>query len=161
MKGLAAPIKLDKTDRELLQLVQDEFPLTKRPWPTLGHRLKITGGEVLARLKRLRREGVIRKIGPILDARKVGLSASTLIAMRVPEDRIEQVASIINEYGSVSHNYEREHEYNLWFTVTTYDEKALRKTIEEIKRRTGISDADILDLPALRMFKIGVRFQFK
>jgi len=160
VKNLTGPVELDEIDKQLLQLTQDEFSIMKRPWKELGNRLKITEEEVLLRLKRLCNKGVIRKIGPILNTRKLGLSASTLIAMKVPEEKIEQVASIINEYGSVSHNYQREHEYNLWFTVRTSDEKKLRRTIEEIKRRTEIPDANILDLPTLRVFKIDVRFQY-
>ena len=160
VKNLTGPVELDEIDKQLLQLTQDEFSIMKRPWKELGNRLKITEEEVLLRLKRLCNKGVIRKIGPILNTRKLGLSASTLIAMKVPEEKIEQVASIINEYESVSHNYQREHEYNLWFTVRTSDEKKLRRTIEEIKRRTEIPDANILDLPTLRVFKIDVRFQY-
>lgn len=156
-----AAVKLDKIDEELLQLTQDEFPITKRPWAQLGSKLNITEEETLLRLKRLCNQGVIRKIGPILNAKKIGLKASTLVAMKVPEDRIEHVANIINEYESVSHNYQREHEYNLWFTVRTSDEKKLRRTIEEMKRRTEIPDANVLDLPTLRVFKIDVRFQYK
>jgi DNA-binding Lrp family transcriptional regulator len=152
--------KLDEIDKKLLQLTQDEFPITKRPWATLGSKLKITEEEVILRLKKLHREGIIRKIGPILDAGKLGLRASTLIAMKIPEDKIEKIANIVNEYKSVSHNYLREHEYNLWFTVTTSNKEELRRTIEEIKRRTGISETDVLDLPANRSFKIDVRFQF-
>jgi len=161
VKNLTGPVELDEIDKQLLQLTQDEFSIMKRPWKELGNRLKITEEEVLLRLKRLCNKGVIRKIGPILNTRKLGLSASTLIVMKVPEEKIEQVASIINEYESVSHNYQREHEYNLWFTVRTSDEKKLRRTIEEIKRRTEIPDANILDLPTLRVFKIDVRFQYK
>lgn len=152
--------KLDEIDKKLLQLAQDEFPITKRPWATLGNKLKITEEEVILRLKKLHREGIIRKIAPILDARKLGLYASTLIAMKVPEEKIEHVVDIINEYKSVSHNYLREHEYNLWFTIITSSKEELRRTIEEIKRRTGIPDTDVLDLPTSRRFKIGVRFQF-
>lgn len=157
---MTGPVELDEIDKQLLQLTQDEFSIMKRPWKELGNRLKITEEEVLLRLKRLCNKGVIRKIGPILNTQKLGLSASTLIAMKVPEEKIEQVASIINEYESVSHNYQREHEYNLWFTIRTSDEKKLRRTIEEIKRRTEIPDANILDLPTLRVFKIDVRFQY-
>lgn len=157
---MTGPVELDEIDKQLLQLTQDEFSTMKRPWKELGNRLKITEEEVLLRLKRLCNKGVIRKIGPILNTRKLGLSASTLIAMKVPEEKIEQVASIINEYETVSHNYQREHEYNLWFTVRTSDEKKLRRIIEDMKRRTEIPDANVLDLPTLRVFKIDVRFQY-
>lgn len=152
--------KLDEIDKRLLQLVQDEFPITRRPWAKLGDKLNITGEEVLSRLRRLRNEGVIRKIGPVIDARKVGLNASTLAAMRVPKNEIERVAKIINEYEIVSHNYLREHEYNLWFTIMTSNEGELRKILREIAQRTGIQETDVLDLPTIRRFKIDVRFQF-
>jgi len=152
--------KLNEIDKKLLQLAQDQFPITKRPWATLSNKLKITEEEVILRLKKLHKEGIIRKIGPILEARKLSLCASTLIAMKVPEEKMEHVIDIINEYKSVSHNYLREHEYNLWFTITTSSKEELRRTIEEIKRRTRIPDTDVLDLPTSRSFKIDVRFQF-
>ena len=152
--------KLDEVDKKLLQLAQDDFPLTTKPWAELGNKLKITEEEVIFRLKKLHRKGIVRKIGPILDSKKLGLQASTLIVMKVPEEKMEHVVGIINEYPGVSHNYLREHEYNVWFTITMSSKEELDKTIEEIKRRTGIPDKHILDLPTSRKFKIGVRFQF-
>lgn len=154
------PVKLDKLDKELLQLLQDEFPVEKRPWAELGKKLGIAEEEVLSRAKRLFSDGVIRKIRSILDAKKLGLCSSTLIAMKVPEEKMEKVVSIVNEYMSVTHNYRREHDYNLWFTVTTCGDKDLRSMVAEIKRRTGIPDSDVLDLPNTRLFKIDVRFKF-
>lgn len=151
---------IDEVDKKLLQFAQDEFPLTRRPWKALGNKLKIEEEEVLLRIKRLRKEGVIRKIGAIFDAKKLGVRACSLIAMRVPKEKIEDVVKIINEYESVTHNYRREHEYNVWFTISTSSVKELRKTINEIKRRTGIPDTNILNLPTTRRFKVGVRFQF-
>lgn len=153
-------IKLDEIDKRLLQLIQDEFPITRRPWKELGEKLNITEDEVLSRLRNLYNKGIIRKIGPVIESRKLGLNASTLIAMKVPETEIERIARIINDYEIVSHNYLREHKYNLWFTITTSDEKELRKVLREIQRRTGIPDTDILDLPTVRRFKIDVRFRF-
>jgi DNA-binding Lrp family transcriptional regulator len=153
-------VKLDKVDRELLQWLQDEFPMEKRPWAEVGKRLGISEEEVLSRVKRLSSDGVIRKLRTILDAQKLDLCSSTLLAMKVPKDKMEEVVSIVNEYMSVTHNYRREHDYNLWFTITTCGDKDLRSTVEEIKRRTGVPDSDILDLPTARIFKIDVRFQF-
>lgn len=153
-------IKLDEVDKKLLQLAQDDFPITERPWEKLGYRLKITEKEVLSRFKRLRKEGVIRKVGPIIDSKKLNLNASTLVAMRVPEERIEEVTKNINEYDSVTHNYLRDHEYNLWFTVITPSEEKLRMIMKEIKQRTEITEEDILELATLRRFKVDVRFQF-
>jgi len=84
------------------------------------------------------------------------------MAMRVPAERMDDVVSIVNEYMSVTHNYQREHDYNLWFTVTTCGSggKDLRSTVDEIKERTGIPDSNVLDLPTTRVFKVDVRFKF-
>lgn len=154
-------VELDEVDKELLQSVQDEFPVSKSPWKRLAHRLNISEEETLARVQRLHREGVIRKIAPVLENREVWLNASTLILMKVPKERIDEIAEVINSYDGVTHNYEREHEYNLWFTLTTSNEDELRRTLNEIKEAIKIPDTDILDLPVTRRFKIGVRYQFK
>lgn len=153
-------VELDEIDKELLQMLQDEFPVEKRPWAELGKRLGIAEDEVLSRTKRLFSVGVIRKLRSILDGQKLGLCSSTLIAMKVPADKMDHVVSIVNEYMSVTHNYQREHDFNLWFTVTMCGGKDLKSTVEEIKRRTGIPDSDVLDLPTTRVFKIDVRFTF-
>lgn len=151
--------KLDEVDKRLLQLAQDEFPVAKRPWARLGDKLNLAEEEVLLRLKRLHGKGIVRKIGPIVDAERLGLKASTLIAMKVPKAEVERAAKIINEYEGVSHNYVREHKYNVWFTIAASSEEELRKTLEEIKRRVGASDEDTLNLPAKRKFKLDVRFR--
>jgi DNA-binding Lrp family transcriptional regulator len=82
------------------------------------------------------------------------------MAMKVPEAKMEGVVNVVNEYMSVTHNYRREHDYNLWFTVTTCGSKDLGSTVEEIIRRTGIPERDILNLPTTSVFKIDVRFKF-
>ncbi|MFQ6052836.1 MAG: Lrp/AsnC family transcriptional regulator [Candidatus Bathyarchaeia archaeon] len=148
-------------DRSLLQLAQDEFPLSKRPWDELAERINITHEEALSRAKRLHEEGVIRRISPVLETREVGLRASTLILMKVPRQRVEEVAGIINKYDAVTHNYEREHDYNIWFTLTTSSEGELLRILDEIRESVGIPDSDILNLPVTRRFKIGVSFKFK
>jgi DNA-binding Lrp family transcriptional regulator len=156
---LKATGRLNLMDKRLLEKAQDEFPLTVRPWESIGNDLGITEKEVMERLSRLFRRGVIRKIGPALDARRVGLRASTLIAMKVPENRIENVANLISKYREVSHCYQREHEYNLWFTIAARDESELEKLIEEIRCGADVAEDDLLNLPSTRIFKIDVRFQ--
>ena len=153
-------VVLDTLDKELLQQLQDNFPVEKRPWTDLGQMLGISEAEVLSRIHRLSAEGVIRKLRTILDAKKLNTCSSTLMAMKVPEEKMEDVVNVVNEYMSVTHNYRREHDYNLWFTVTTCGSKDLGSTVEEIKRRTGIPERDILDLPTTSVFKIDVRFKF-
>lgn len=153
---------LDYRDKELLQHLQDAFPVAKSPWAEIGEKLGIAEEEVLSRSQRLSSDGVIRKLRTILNGQKIQACSSTLMAMRVPAGRTEDVVSVVNEYMSVTHNYQREHDYNLWFTVTTCGSggKGLRSTVEEIKERTGIPDSDVLDLPTTRVFKVDVRFKF-
>ena len=151
--------QLHVIDRRLLQIAQDEFPLTLRPWLSIADRLGITEEEVLERLSRLSRRGIVRKVGPALDARRVGLRASTLIAMKVPRNKIRKVAKLVSKYDEVSHCYEREHEYNFWFTIATRDEAELEKILEQIRRGADIVEDDVLDLRPTQIFKIDVRFQ--
>ena len=146
-------------DRRLLEKAQDEFPLTLRPWASIGNELGITEREVMERLSGLFRKGVIRKIGPALDAKRLGLRASTLIAMKVPENRIQKVANLVSKYREVSHCYEREHEYNFWFTIAARDEIELEQMLQEIRRGADVAKDDMLNLQPTRIFKIDVRFQ--
>lgn len=151
--------RLDEVDRKIVQLLQDNFPLVERPWREVGDKLNLTEDEVINRLKRLNERGVTRKIGPIIDSSKVGLTAATLVGMKVPKHKVNDVAREINQYSSVSHNYEREHEYNVWFTLTATNNNELISTLEEIRQKTGIHPSDILNLPTKQRFKINVRFQ--
>lgn len=151
---------LDPLDRVLLQRVQDDFPLDPRPYRVLGEALGMPEREVMERLSDLSRRGVIRHIAPILEPGSIGIRSSTLIAMRVPEERMCEVAAIVNEYSSVSHNYRRDGDYNLWFTIAAAGEEELLETLEEIVRRSMIPPGNVLNLPMVRRFKLDVRFRF-
>ena len=151
---------IDEIDLKLLQLAQDEFLLTKRPWEYFGNMLGISEEEVIYRFKDLLQGKIIRKIGPILDAKKIGLSYSALIGIKISEEKIDDLANILNEYEGITHNYVRDYAYNVWFTLSTQDKKELGKVIEDIKQRTGIPDKDMLILPTARRLKIDVRFKF-
>ena len=152
---------LDDTDIKILDAVQKAVPLTTRPWDEVGRTVGLSGAEVLRRLRRLSDTGMIRKIGPIIDARKVGLTASTLVGVRVPPERIEEIAGVINQYDEVSHNYQRNHEYNLWFTLTAPSQDELSRILKEIQAKTGVSNEDVLNLQTERLFKIKVNFDLK
>lgn len=152
---------LDDIDLRLLRILQDEFPLTGRPWAEIGRRLNLDEGEVMKRSERLLQEGVIQRIGPVLDSRRMGLSGFTLIAMRIPKDRVDEVSKIINEFASVSHNYLREYDYNIWFTISALSQDGVEKTLQEIKRRSRVKDDDVLDLPTEHLFKVDARLQLR
>jgi DNA-binding Lrp family transcriptional regulator len=149
---------LDRIDLRLLDALQDDIPLVPRPWAALGARLGIHGQEVLERLGRMRDLGIVRAVSPILDSHHLGLTATTLVALPVPIERISDVAAIISGYPEVSHNFQRDNTYTIWFTLTAENEARLGELLSEILERTGIPEGDILNLSTVRQFKIDVRF---
>ncbi len=146
---------MDEVDALLLALVQESFPVTARPFRALGEALGLEEDEVIRRLERLQRDGLVRRIGPILDLRRMGLGG-VLAALRVGLKEADSVADVVNEYPEISHNYLRPDEsgYHLWFTVSASEER-IEEILSEIQSRTGL---EMLVLPTSRIFKIGVRF---
>jgi DNA-binding Lrp family transcriptional regulator len=149
-------MNLDKLDKELINLIQNGFPVVPEPYKELARQLDTSEEEIINRLRALLDTGVIRRLGGIFDSRKVGYTG-TLCAMKVPEDRIEFVAKIVNEYPGITHNYLRDHDYNMWFTLLAESNEKINHILNEIRERTGIQD--ILNLPASRIFKIKVNFK--
>lgn len=147
---------MDETDRKILNILQTRFPLVPEPFDVVGADLGLSGEEVIERVRRLKREGIIRRIGAVFDSRALGY-ASTLCAARVPQEKIKSFVEIVNSYPGVTHNYRRSHEYNIWFTFIAPDREALASALDEIRRRTGI--ADLLSMPAVRTFKIDASFE--
>lgn len=145
---------MDAIDRQLLDALQDEFPLADMPFDEIGKKLGITGTEAMARVKRLKAVGYIRRIGPVLDAKKLGYQ-SLLCAAAAGCDIIEELASVINADPSVTHNYEREGELNLWFTVTMRTQNDIDRFLKEIEDRFLIK---IYRFPEKMTFKIKTRF---
>jgi DNA-binding Lrp family transcriptional regulator len=148
-------IPLSPFDRQLLTLMQREFPLVSTPFATLAARMKVDEAEVLERAQQLKRDGVIRQISAIFDSRRLGYQ-STLVAFQVSEERLDAVAEQVSAHPGVSHNYARNHVYNLWFTLTLPPEQATDAHISTLARKTEV--ASYLNLPAVRLFKIGVQF---
>jgi DNA-binding Lrp family transcriptional regulator len=147
---------MDAIDRKLLNLIQEDLPITANPYKEVALRLGIGESEVLDRIGRLEAKGIIRRIGAVFDLRKLGF-VSTLCAARVPEEKIPAFVATVNACPGVTHNYRREHEYNVWFTLIAPDEEELAASLAEIKRKTEI--VDILSLRAVRTFKINARFE--
>jgi DNA-binding Lrp family transcriptional regulator len=146
---------MDDVDAALLALVQNSFPVTARPFQALGEALGLDEGEVIRRLERLQEVGLVRRIGPILDLHKMGLSG-VLAAIKAEPEKADDVAIVVNEYPEVSHNYLRPDEsgYDIWFTISAREER-IEEILSEIRARTGL---EMLVLPTSRIFKIGVRF---
>ncbi len=141
---------------ELLFEMQNSFPMTQRPFEILAKELNSTQDEIMTMIQTLKDEKIIRQTSAIFDTKRLGYKSS-LVAFRVEEDKIKESAKIINAHPGVSHNYLRNHEYNIWFTmaVSPNSKFGLEKTIEILKEKTGAEDAIIL--PTLKMFKISVK----
>jgi DNA-binding Lrp family transcriptional regulator len=147
---------MDDIDRSIINIIQSDFPIAARPYFEIGDRVHLSEQEVLERVRVLKKEGIIRRIGGNFDSRKLNF-ASTLCAAKVPEEAIEGFVKVVNRYPGVTHNYLRDHEYNVWFTFIAPSMAYIRKALEEISRTTGV--AEIRNLPAVRMFKIRVDFE--
>lgn len=146
---------MDNTDRKLLNLLQNRFPLVVEPFKALGLDLGIHEGELIERTTRLKERGIIRQINAIFDSRALGYQ-STLVAMKVDPKRIDEAGEVISHHPGVSHNYQRDHVFNLWFTLTLPPSEDLEATVRSLEGKARAKRT--LLLPALRTFKIGVSF---
>ena len=146
---------MDKTDKNILSALQNEFPICEEPFIKIGEKLGICEKEVLDRVNKLKSDGIIRRTGGVLDSKHLGYKSS-LLALRVPPEDIEKVAEFINQFPGVTHNYQRSHTYNLWFTLSASSSEKFSQIVEIIKTKTGIRD--ILELPAINIFQHEVKF---
>jgi siroheme decarboxylase len=146
---------LDDMDRAILNLIQSDFPITPRPYLAIAQRLGFSENDVIKRLYRLKKRGIIRRIGGNFVPEKLGF-ISTLCAARVPEDKIQSFAKAVNRYPGVTHNYQRDNKYNVWFTFIAPSMKEIEENLENISRQTGIKK--IINLPATKVFKIRAHF---
>lgn len=145
---------MDDLDKKLLTKIQFNFPLDRRPYLKLAEQLQTTEEEVIRRLGQLLDQKVIRQISAIFDTRNLGYTSS-LVAMRIPAEELSQVARRINTFPGVSHNYKRENQFNLWFTVAVPPGRDLNETVKIMAYE---ADAETtLILPTLKLFKIGVK----
>jgi DNA-binding Lrp family transcriptional regulator len=148
-------VQLDRRDRILLNNVQGGFPVVSRPFAAVGEALGMSEEEVLFRLRHLLKAGALSRFGPILNARRLG-GERTLAALHVPPERFEEVAAIVNRLPTISHNYARDHHYNMWFVVSSDDEAEVERTLQTIERETGLRP---LNLPALEEYFVEVNFR--
>jgi DNA-binding Lrp family transcriptional regulator len=147
--------KTDPVDRELLNLVQSNFPLAAEPYQAIGQQLGISGEEVLKRLGGLKKLNIIRQISAIFDTRRLGYK-TTLVAFRYPPHLLDKGARRINQHPGVSHNYARNGHFNLWFTLAVPPYEELLPTVERMAQDTGAEAYRVM--PTVRFFKIGVNF---
>jgi DNA-binding Lrp family transcriptional regulator len=144
---------LNPTELDLIDRWQRDFPLEERPFAAAGRSLGLGEAETIETFQRLQRSGVLSRIGAVVKPHTVGVS--TLAALRVPPQRLDEVAALVSDEHYVNHNYERAHAYNLWFVVAAPDAGAVAATLARIEEKTGLP---VLDLPLVEAYHLDLGF---
>lgn len=143
-------------EKRLLNNYQQGLPLSSTPYADMAEQLGISENEVLNTIKRLQETGVISRVGPVFTPNRIGVS--TLAAMSIPKQELECVARIISDFPEVNHNYERKHDFNLWFVVTASSEEHLAIVLHEIEQHSG---HPLMSLPMLEDYFIDLGFELR
>ncbi len=147
---------MDSIDKKILNILQKEFPLAQRPFQIVAEKCGVAEEEALIRIQKMKDDGIIRRIGAVFDGAKLG-RVSTLCAARVPQEKLDKFVKDVNLSKGVTHNYLRDNEYNVWFTINASTAQELESFLVDLKSKTGITD--ILDMRAVRTFKIDATFE--
>lgn len=148
--------EIDETDKKIINTIQTDFPISKRPFKVLAEQLGLGETDLIDRITRMKKDKLIRRIGGNFSPDKLGYH-STLCAARVPDDKIDLFKKTVNAYPGVTHNYMRDHAFNVWFTFIASSVEKIESSLERISRDTGVDT--ILNLPATRVFKISANFK--
>ena len=147
---------MNTIDKQLLDDFQRDFPLVARPFAAIGERVGMSEQDVIDAYKHFDEERYISRIGAVIKPNTVG--ASTLAAMAVAEDRLEEVAELVSNYDEVNHNYEREHAFNLWFVVAAVNTKRVNAVLSAITEQTGLP---VMNLPILEDYHLDLGFKLQ
>ncbi len=146
-------VSFTEEQKKVLDLVQRRFPLEEKPYEKLGDLIGLSEKEVIKHIRELKKNRVIRQISAIFNTSALGYKTS-LVAMKVPSDKVEGVAEVINQYPGVSHNYLRPGTYNLWFTIAVPPNKSLEEVVEKLRVESGYHPTIIL--PAVKKYKLAM-----
>ena len=147
---------LSDFDKQILNEVQRDIPLVSRPFAAIAKRLQMDEASLMERLVMLKEKGFLRRLGAYFDSDALGYKGA-LVALRVSPLYLMEVVGCVNQYPEVTHNYEREGEYNLWFTLQISSERQRRRLLDEIRVLRGVER--ILVLPSRKKYKVRVQFQ--
>ena len=150
--------KVDDVDRRIITELQENFPLEMNPYEVISENLGMSTDQLWKRVLALAESGVIRRMGFSIDSRKIGYS-STLAAVRVQPDQVEKASELISGYPQITHSYQRDDEFNIWFTVIAEDKDCILAILEEIREKLHLTDSDVMDLPVEKLFKLDARFK--
>lgn len=149
-------MELTAFDKALLNLLQGSLPIGKRPFAKMAEELGTDEERVISRLRLLKDEGFLRRIGTFFDSSRLGYGG-TLVALRVAEGKVASVAEAVNRYPGVTHNYEREGKFNLWFTLLTPNLETEKEILSEVEALPGVER--LLNLKTTKKYKINMQFQ--
>jgi DNA-binding Lrp family transcriptional regulator len=153
--NIPAPPKLDETDKRIINALQGGFTIEERPFLKAASQLGLEENELILRLSKLIENKALSRFGPLYNAEAMG-GAVTLAALRVPEERFEKVAELVNAHREVAHNYEREHELNMWFVISTETPEQVQEVIHKIEAQTGL---EVYNMPKEEEFFIGLKVE--
>jgi DNA-binding Lrp family transcriptional regulator len=149
---------MEKIDNKILDSLQTGLKLEASPFQKIAAELGIEAEELLQRIKKLKKEGYIRRLGGVFRSSRLGYK-STLIALEVEEENFYQAAEIINQHSGVTHNYRRDHQLNLWFTLSTASELERENFLAQIKALPGVKE--LYQLPKEKFYKLNVFFKME
>lgn len=149
---------MDDLDHRIIEELQENFPLETHPYEIMADNLGISAEQLWDRVRVLKESGVIRRMGFSIDSRKIGYS-STLAAVKVSQDRVEEASVLIAVYPQITHSYLREGAFNIWFTIIAEDNDRVAAILEEIRCKLDLSEDDVMDLPVEKLFKLDARFK--
>ena len=155
-EGNESEVLMDEMDRLILNEIQSYFPIEAEPYLELAEKLGCSEAEVLERVHNLKKRHIIRRIGANCNSRKLGYT-STLCAAMVPQEYMKRFVEVVNGYPGVTHNYRRDHAYNVWFTLIAPAFGDIERILREISDLTEVKE--IISLPAEQVFKIHVDFE--
>jgi len=147
---------IDQKNKMILNHIQVDFPIHPRPYKIIADQLGMEEDELILRIRQMKKEMLIRRIGGNFSPDRLGYH-STLCAAMVPEDKIELFTRTVNAYSGVTHNYQRDHQFNIWFTFISPQKEKIEENLKAISKSTGVQT--ILNLPATRVFKISANFK--
>lgn len=145
---------MDAVDRKIINGLQGGFPVSETPFADAAKKMGLEESDLIKRVGNLLDDGTLSRFGPLYNIEKVG-GSYTLCAMEVPDSEIEQTAQIINSYPEVAHNYERDHDYNLWFVIATESPEQISELLVKIEEKTGFA---VMNLPKQEEFYVGLHF---
>ena len=145
---------MNEVDRNIINMMQEGFPVCERPFATLAEQLSLEENELMQRVQTLLDDGTLSRFGPMYNIEKLG-GVYCLVAMRIPEHDLEKVIETVNIYPEVAHNYERTHEFNVWFVLAAESKSQLEDLLADIEKQTGYP---AFAMPKLEEFFVKLKF---